>query len=391
MIYRDFLGEKVSLLGFGTMRLPTLPTGGIDIEQTRKMTHYAIEHGVNYFDTAVPYHGGESEKVIGEILNEYPRERFFLATKYPGHQIFPEYRPAEMFERQLATCGVEYFDFYLLHNVFENSIHTYNDPRWGIMEYFIEQKKRGRIRHLGFSSHGGMAVLDEFIDRYGAHLDFCQLQINYLDWTLQNAKEKYEMMERYGLPVVVMEPVRGGTLCHLSEQNELRLKAARPDDSIASWGFRFLQGLNNVGVVLSGMSDFAQMVDNVNTFTEEKPLSEAEIKLLFDIAETMKNSVPCTACRYCTDTCPMGLDIPTMLGVYNEIRVMPNVNASMRLEFLPEDKKPSACIGCGRCVKLCPQKIDIPTHLASLSELLKAGPSWRQISIERERRMKERK
>ena len=188
MLYRDFQDQKLSLLGFGAMRLPQLADGTIDEEQVRQMTRLAIDHGVNYFDTAWPYHGGQSERVMGRVLKDYPRESFFLATKYPGHQIAEKYDPAEIFEKQLEKCGVEYFDFYLLHNVNENSIRTYLDPQWGILEYFREQKRLGRIRHLGFSTHGSVQMMEQFLDVCGADMEFCQIQLNYLDWTLQDAK-----------------------------------------------------------------------------------------------------------------------------------------------------------------------------------------------------------
>ena len=178
MIYSDFQNKKLSLLGFGAMRLPLSGDGSIDKEQTRAMVRYAMEHGVNYFDTAYPYHGGKSEVVMGEILKEYPRESFYLATKYPGHQLASSYDPAAIFEEQLKKCGVEYFDFYLLHNVYEKSVDTYLDPKWGILEYFKEQKRLGRIRHLGFSSHGRVEFLKEFLDTCGDDMEFCQIQLN---------------------------------------------------------------------------------------------------------------------------------------------------------------------------------------------------------------------
>ncbi|MBR5783151.1 MAG: aldo/keto reductase [Clostridia bacterium] len=391
MIYKDFKGKKLSLLGFGTMRLPTKADGSVDKEMTAEMTDIAIKNGVNYFDTAVPYHGGESEKVMGEILARYPRHSFYLASKYPGHQIFETYDPAAMFEDQLERCRVEYFDFYLLHNVFENSIHTYKDARWGIIDYFIKQKQCGRIKHLGFSTHGGLDVIEEFLDLYGEHMEFCQLQVNYLDWTLQNAKEKCELMASRGIPVWVMEPVRGGGLVNLKDEDIAKLKAKRPEDSVASWGFRWLQGLDNIGMILSGMSNKEQMLDNLNTFTTEKPLTMAETELLYEIAEGMKKSVPCTACRYCTDGCPMGLDIPKMLGIYNELQVEKSVNIAMRLEFLPEDKKSTACIGCGACTAVCPQKIDIPQYLAALSETITSMPTWTEVSRQRAEALKKLK
>ena len=385
MIIKDFNGKQLSLLGFGAMRLPTLADGSIDEAQVAEMTAYAMEHGVNYFDTAYPYHGGESERVMGRVLSKYPRESYYLATKYPGHQIISTgYHPAEIFEEQLEKCGVEYFDFYLLHNVYEKSIEVYRDPQWGIIDYFKEQKRLGRIKHLGFSTHAETACLKEFLDEYGADMEFCQIQLNYLDWTLQDAKGKYELLTERGIPVWVMEPVRGGRLAKLSEDDEAKLKALRGEDSIASWGLRFLQGLPNVKMVLSGMSNFQQMVDNVKTFTEVAPLSNEETSLLLDIAEGMKDSVPCTACRYCCDGCPVGLDIPALISTYNEMRFSPNVNAAMRIEFLPEEKKPTACIACGQCVKMCPQGIDVPAALKDLNEKLKTLPSWAEICRQRE-------
>ncbi len=385
MIYSDFQKEKLSLLGFGTMRLPTRADGSIDETQVSEMTAYAIEHGVNYFDTAYPYHGGESERVIGRVLSKYPRESYFLATKYPGHQILSTgYNPAEIFEEQLKKCGVEYFDYYLLHNVYEKSIETYLDPRWGIVDYFKEQKKLGRIRHLGFSCHAQTQGLKRFLDVCGEDMEFCQIQLNYLDWTLQDAKGKYDLLTERGIPVWVMEPVRGGRLAKLSDGEEAKLKAYRPDASIASWGFRFLQGLPKVKMVLSGMSNMAQMEDNVKTFSQAKLLSVEETALLLDIAEGMKDSIPCTACRYCCDGCPMGLDIPGLISTYNELRFSPAVNVAMRIEFMPEDKKPSACIACGQCTRMCPQGIDIPGAMKDFAEKLSKLPSWAEICRQRE-------
>ncbi|MDD5832843.1 MAG: aldo/keto reductase, partial [Clostridiales bacterium] len=185
MLYNDFLGEKISRLGFGTMRLPLDSEGKIDEVKFGQMVDYAMANGVNYFDTAMPYHSGHSELAVGRALAKYPRDSFFLATKFPGHQVADSYDPAGVFEEQLRKCGVEYFDFYLLHNVTENSYGTYTDPKWGILDYFVEQKRLGRIRHLGFSTHGKLDMMKDFLDYAGEHMEFCQIQINYLDWTLQ--------------------------------------------------------------------------------------------------------------------------------------------------------------------------------------------------------------
>ena len=329
--------------------------------------------------------GGESERVIGRGLSKYPRDSWYLATKYPGHQISSTgYDPAEIFEEQLQKCGVEYFDFYLLHNVYEKSMEVYLDPKWGIIDYFKEQKRLGRIKHLGFSCHAETKGLKEFLDACGEDMEFCQIQLNYLDWTLQDAKGKYDLLTERGIPVWVMEPVRGGRLASLSDAEEAKLKALRPEDSIASWGFRFLQALPNVKMVLSGMSSMEQMVDNVKTFSEDKPLTAEETALLLDIAEGMKDSIPCTACRYCCDGCPAGLDIPGLISTYNELRFSPAVNVAMRIEFMPEDKKPTACIGCGQCTRMCPQNIDVPGALKDFAEKLSKLPSWAEICRQRE-------
>ncbi len=384
MIYREYQDIRLPLLGFGAMRLPTLEDDSIDEATVAKMVAYAMEHGVNYFDTAWPYHGGMSERAMGKVLSAYPRESYFLANKYPGHQIFASYNPAEIFEQQLKKCGVEYFDFYLLHNVYEKSIETYLDPRWGIIDYFKEQKRLGRIKHLGFSSHGRVETLDRFLKLHGADMEFCQIQLNYLDWTLQGAKEKCDLLARYNIPVWVMEPVRGGRLANLNEADTQKLRALEPDRSTASWGFRFLQGLPNVRMILSGMSNMEQIVDNVATFDHPDPLSADQVELVFQIAEGLKNVIPCTSCRYCCDGCPMGLNIPVLLGTLSDLRFAPSTNSAMHIEFMPNDKKPSACIACGKCTKICPQGIDIPAMMQELTQRLKTIPSWAQICKERE-------
>lgn len=392
MITKQFQDKRLPLLGFGTMRLPLNADGSIDEAQVTDITRYAMAHGVNYFDTAYPYHNGDSERVMGRVLSEYPRDSYYLATKYPGHQLISTgYNPAEIFEKQLEKCGVEYFDFYLLHNVYEKSMETYLDSRWGIIDYFKEQKRQGRIKHLGFSTHARTNCLKEFLDLYGADMEFCQIQLNYLDWTLQNAKEKVELLNSYNIPIWVMEPVRGGKLANLNEADTAKLKAMRPDESIPAWCFRFLQGVKGVTMVLSGMSNFEQMVDNVKTFEGEKPLSEEETKALFEIAEGLKNAVPCTACRYCTDGCPMGLDIPMLISVYNDIKFAPTTINAMIIESLPEDKRPSACVACGACTHACPQGLNIPEIMKDFVKELEKIPSWAAICKEREEAAKKNK
>lgn len=386
MIYSEFKDKKLSLLGFGAMRLPLLAdgSGAVDEELVFQMVHYAAEHGVNYYDTAYPYHNGTSEIILGKALKQLPRESYYLATKYPGHQISASYNPAETFEEQLRKCNVDYFDFYLLHNIYENSFDTYTDPKWGIVDYFVEQKKLGRIKHLGFSTHGLLDTLTAFLDKYGDVMEFCQIQLNYLDWTLQDAKEKYDLLTSRGIPVWVMEPVRGGRLAELDDASKAKLLEFRPKSSVASWAFRFLQNLPNVKMILSGMSNMEQMVDNVNTFEKPEPLTDEENQTLLEIAEGMKKSVPCTACRYCCADCPKQLDIPKLLSLYNDMRFSPSFNVGMIIDAIPESSRPASCVACGKCAAICPQKISIPEAMKEFSELLEKVPHWEELCRQRE-------
>ncbi len=387
MLYRDFKGKKLSLLGFGAMRLPQSKdgtNGGVDVAQVEEMIGAAFENGINYFDTAYPYHKGESERIMGRILSQYPRDQYYLATKYPGHQVSDCYNPAAVFEEQLEKCRVDHFDFYLLHNVCERSLPTYRDERWKIVEYFTEQRKKGRITHLGFSSHAALEGLEEILDLFGNEMEFCQIQINYLDWSLQKAAEKYELLTRRNISVWGMEPVRGGKLANLPAEMANALQARRPEESAAAWGFRFLQGLPGMTVILSGMSNLSQLLDNVKTFSEEKPLTTEEQQLLFHIADTLKNALPCTGCNYCRDGCPKQLDIPYLISQYNEFKFQPGMNIGMRMDALPEEKRPGACIACGRCSAVCPQKIEIPEAMAAFAKGLAEQPSWDEICRQRE-------
>ncbi len=387
----ELCGERVSRLGFGAMRLPVNADGSIDEQQVFAMVDLAIQGGVNYFDTAFPYHGGLSEVVLGKALARYPRETFLLATKYPGHQIASSYDPKGVFEEQSEKCGVDYFDFYLLHNVCESSLPAYTDPKWGITDYFVSQKQAGRIRHLGFSSHARPETLAAFLDRYGKDLDFCQIQLNWLDWTLQNGKKKYDLLTARDMPILVMEPLRGGKLANLPENEVGLLCKARPDATPAAWGFDFLRALPNVRVILSGMSNLDQMRQNIETFSTGEPLTDAQTALLLELAERKKDAVPCTACRYCTDGCPMGLDIPMLIAAYNDCKFSSSFTVPMQMDALDEDKRPSACLQCGACAAVCPQSIPIPDVLEDFAKLLEARPKWADICREREEAERRRK
>lgn len=215
-------------------------------------------------------------------------------------------------------------------------------------------------------------------------MEFCQLQLNYLDWTLQQGREKYELLTDRGIPIWVMEPIRGGKLANLPDSQMETLRRLRPDESAAAWALRFLQGLPNVKMILSGMSSLEQMEQNVATFTQDRPLTQEERAALLELAEGMKDSVPCTACRYCCDGCPMGLDIPAMIAAYNEARFQLSSSVRMRFDALPEDKRPAACIACGKCARTCPQGIDVPAALKELAEFIERIPDWAQVCKARE-------
>ncbi len=384
MIQTKFQSLTLPQLGFGTMRLPVTEDKEIDREAFFSMVDYAMAHGVNYFDTAYPYHGGKSEILTGEALSRYPRESYYLATKYPGHQVVEKYDPAAIFEEQLKKCGVDYFDFYLLHNVYENSMDVYLDRQWGILDYFREQKKQGRIRHLGFSTHAKNDTLERFLELAGEDMEFCQIQLNWMDWTLQAAEEKVRILNERNLPIWVMEPLRGGKLCRLSETDEKALRTLRPDEGIPAWAFRFLEDIPGVTMILSGMSNMEQLQANIATMECSKPLNGTERETLLGIAEGMKNTVPCTACGYCTEGCPMGLDIPRLISTCNDLRFAPITNTAMWLEGVPAEKHPTSCISCGQCVQICPQSIDIPAVLSELCATLERVPKWLDICRERE-------
>ncbi len=376
MIYKDFKGLKLSALGMGCMRLPVVngDDSVIDEPAAAAMVDYAMEHGVNYYDTAWGYHNGCSELVLGRALSRYPRDRFYLADKFPGYDLSNMPKVAEIFEQQLKKCGVEYFDFYLFHNVCEMNIDAYLDPKYGILDYLLEQKKNGRIKHLGFSCHGAVPVLKRFLDAYGEHMEFCQLQLNYIDWTFQDDAEKVKMLSERSIPVWVMEPLRGGRLARLSEKELAPLRAMRPDETAPGWAFRFLQSMPEVVVTLSGMSDMAQMQANIATFEDDKPLTDAEMENLLRMAgDMLGHTLPCTACHYCVSHCPQGLDIPGLLALYNEHSFTGGgFIAPMALAAVPADKQPSACIGCRSCEAVCPQQIKISEAMADFAERLRA-------------------
>ena len=375
MIYREFQDLKLSALGMGAMRLPVVNGDDASIDEAAAfaMVDEAMAKGVNYYDTAWGYHNGNSELVMGRALARYPREKFYLATKFPGYDLSNMPKVKEIFAKQLEKCQVKYFDFYLFHNVCEMNIDAYLDPQYGIYDYLLEQRKNGRIHHLGFSAHGDYDVMKRFLDAYGKDMEFCQIQLNYLDWEFQDAKKKVELLNEWNIPVWVMEPLRGGKLASLSAEDEAKLKALRPEETIPAWAFRYLQTIPSVKVVLSGMSNMKQMQENIRTFEEDKPLNDEELKAIYSIADGMVKKIvlPCTACHYCTSHCPQGLDIPGLLALYNEhCFTEGGFIAPMALQAVPADKQPSACIGCRSCEAVCPQGIKISEAMADFAARL---------------------
>ena len=375
MMYRDVQDVKLSALGMGAMRLPVVDGDDSKIDEAAAfaMVDEAMARGVNYYDTAWGYHNGNSELVMGKALARHPREKFYLATKFPGYDLSNMGKVEEIFEKQLEKCQVEYFDFYLFHNVCEMNIDAYLDPKYGTYDYLLAQKKNGRIRHLGFSAHGDYDVMKRFLEAYGKDMEFCQIQLNYLDWDFQDAKRKVELLDQWNIPVWVMEPLRGGKLASLAPEDEAKLKALRPDEGIPAWAFRYLQSIPSVVVTLSGMSNMEQMKENIATFETDKPLNETELETLHAIAQGMVKKIvlPCTACHYCTSHCPQGLDIPNLLSLYNEhCFTQGGFIAPMALSAIPADKQPSACIGCRSCEAVCPQGIKISEAMADFTAKL---------------------
>lgn len=390
MNYRRIKGidKDISLLGFGCMRLPKLFENkeDIDFDEAQRLIDFAYENGVNYFDTAYGYHNGMSEDFIGRALQKYPRESFFLATKMPGWvgSVRQPGGAKKLFEGQLKKCRVDYFDFYMFHSVnFEESYNTVYEEA-GVADYLFEERKNGRIKKLGFSFHGSVELMKKLLPLHD--WDFVQIQLNYLDWD-NDAKVLYELIEERGIPCIVMEPVRGGRLVNLCEESVKILKEAAPDKSTASWAIRFAASLPNVLTVLSGMSTFEQVEDNIKTLSVFSPMTAGEYSVLGRaLGAYLKTSpIPCTACRYCMD-CDSGVDIPGVFDVYNNCAESGNLpmgvenhdeNFKKKSDFflnafsqINEPSGADKCTGCMECVEKCPQKINIPNEMQRISKLI---------------------
>lgn len=370
MYYKKFKGQEISALGMGCLRLPLVEGSNVQIdrEKAKQVIDAAFDHGINYFDTAYTYQDGDSERALGELLSGHPRDSYYLTTKYYAAAGL---RPEEMFEEQLRRCRTDYFDFYLLHGVSEVHMPAYMNPELDCINFFLKQKEAGRIRHMGFSSHAKPEGLRKFLDWYDG-FDMAMIQLNYLDWTMLKAKEQYEILTEHGLPVWVMEPLKGGRLATLNDAACAILKAAAPERTVASWGMRWLMGLPNVQTVLSGMTTLEQMEDNLRTFQSHDPLSPEEEKVLEQAIGAFRKElgVPCSECRYCCSTCPAELNIPLLIKGFNEYRL---TGGTWRVEGFSSAAGPEYCLQCGTCLEHCPQRIDIPGVMRQFADLRAAA------------------
>lgn len=357
-------GLSLPRLGYGCMRFP-VKDNKIDFDYAKKLIHHAYNKGINYFDTAYNYHGGESETFLGQVLPEFERESYYLTSKLPVWKIENEEDAERIFNEQLEKCNTEYFDFYLLHSLSKKSIEKVEELN--LYDFILKKKKEGKIKNIGFSFHDTNDVLKAFA---AAHeWDFIQLQINYWDWEEDDAKSMYETLEKLNIPCFVMEPVRGGFLASLAPPVMKHFTDYAPDKSVASWALRWVASLPNVALILSGMSTMDQLEDNIETFTDLKTINDEEQKIIDKVVEDLRkiNPVPCTGCRYCMD-CQYGVDIPGVFGIYNDYKKSENKDITRRsyFTFMSEQKQGGNCQKCLECVPQCPQQIDIPEELAKI-------------------------
>lgn len=373
MEYRIFnkTKEKVSLLGFGAMRFPVIDNkmDKIDKKTACEMIDYAIQNGVNYFDTAYIYHEGKSETFLAKALAKYPRSSYFLADKLPLWNLKTREQAESIFAEQLKRCNTEYFDFYLLHAMCQEKLDLVINL--GLYDLLKEYQKQGKIKNLGFSFHDSAEVLERILNTY--EWDFVQIQLNYLDWEVMDAKRLYEITVEKGVQCIIMEPVKGGTLATLCPEACEVLKNAHPDRSAASWAIRYAASLPNVLTVLSGMSSFEQVKDNIGSMSPFQPLSDSERNVLAEALNAYKksNTVPCTGCRYCMD-CPSGVDIPGIFKIINDYALTRDREmARSEMRKMPQEAYPENCVECGICMEHCPQSIKIPDEMKKADKIFK--------------------
>lgn len=366
-------------LGFGFMRLPLLDKENqesIDFEQLNKMVDMFLENGFTYFDTAYMYHNFKSELALRECLvKRHKRDSFTVASKLPTMFLKSHEDVDRIFNEQLEKCGVEYFDYYLIHNL--GTVNYQKAQQFNAFEYVKAKKDAGIVKKFGFSFHDSAELLDKILTEH-PEVDFVQLQINYLDWESQSIQSEkcYQVAEKHGKPVIVMEPVKGGTLANVPEEAEKMLKGYHPDMSIASWAIRFVASLPNVVMVLSGMSDIAQLEDNMGYMKDFVPFVEEEYLLLDKVVKIINQNiaVPCTACQYCVEGCPMKINIPKCFSLYNAEKQALNKGFSIQKGYYDNyikeagNGKASDCIKCGKCEKSCPQHIKITEELVKVAE-----------------------
>ena len=364
---RKFHDLEIPLLGFGCMRLPMKNETTIDQQEVDRMVDYCMDHGANYFDTAYMYVNGESENSVGKSLKRYKREDFMLADKSPIYKMKTQSDVRKIFEEQLKKCQVEYFDFYMCHNINKNTVDTYRQVN--MYDELLKLKNEGKIKYLGFSFHGTPDILREVVKEH--KWDFCQLQINYLDWDVVKAHEQYEIVQAESIPVTVMEPLRGGGLVNLSDKALEKLKSAYPDTTPAAFGLRWAASRQNVVTVLSGMSNLVQVKENIATFMNYKDMTAEEEKVADEIAKIIQSQgeINCTACKYCMEVCPRGINIPAIFSLYNQYKVS-GVGMMFKIyyETLAENEQAHNCIKCNLCNKNCPQALEIPQLLAKVDE-----------------------
>ena len=373
MEYRKIGKENISLLGMGFMRPPRKDDGKIDTEQWQNIVNYAAENGINYFDTAYTYLNGLSEKHLGEFLENIPRHKYNIATKMPMYKNKSNSEMEKLFQTQLERLKVDYVDYYLFHAVKSSNWNNFKNS--ALYDFLYEKKKNGFVRYIGFSFHDKPELLEDIIGEYD--WDFAQIQLNYMDWTFQNAKEQYNILDKQNLPIIVMEPLRGGGLVNLTEKSIAIFKEADPAANAASWGLRYAASFPNVLTVLSGMSSMEQVKDNIKTFETFKPINEDEQLVIDKALKTYLEvqTIPCTGCGYCLE-CPQNIDIPTFFSEYNFYQGKKTLNSNigrkaetdfiMRYSVVSARRSINVCKNCGFCKKICPQHIDIPTELSKI-------------------------